>query len=112
MKLGDRIPEMKFRMKNCSEDKLKNLKFHRCQEEPTLFYMKFPVVKNGDRVLLMGKVIVDMNTGAANCFLLDQYGEYYPAFFNHNSNTDQYVLKINNIYVSKIKEYGIKEVEK
>lgn len=110
MKLGDRIPSMEFKMKKHNEERLKALKFHRVPEEPTLFYIKFPVVSNKNTVLLMGKVIVDSETGRVTCHLYDKSGNYYQAFYNQNANTDSYILKINNIYVSKLKGLGIKEI--
>ncbi len=112
MKAGDRIPLMEFKMKKHQEDRLKALKFHRLAEDGSLFHIKFPVVKNKTSILLMGEAIVNSLNGAVTCHLYDKSGNFYPAFYNQNANTDSYVLKINNIYVSRLKEYGIKEVEK
>lgn len=110
MKLGDRIPSIEFKMKKHTEERLKALKFHRMAEDAKLFYIKFPVVSNKNTVLLSGKVIVNSENGNVVCHLYDKSGNLYPAFYNKNANTDSYILKINNIYISKLKAFGIKEV--
>lgn len=113
MKVGDRIPELTFKMRNHTEERLKFLKFHRVLEAPELFYCKFPVIKGGSgKALLTGKIIVSTLNGECKCFLYGQNGELYAAFFNHNHNTDSYIYKINKLYVEQIEKLGVKEVEK
>ena len=113
MKLGERIPELQFKMRNHSEEKLKSMKFHRVIEAPEMFYLKFPVFKNdAGRTLLQGKVVVNTVNGAVNCYLYNQNGDLYPAFFNHSHNTDSYIYKINKIYIEELKKFGIKEITK
>jgi len=112
MKIGERIPELNFKMKNHSEERLKNLKFHRVSEAPELFYFKFPVVKStSGKMLLLGKIIVSSINGECKCFLYGQNGELYAAFFNHNHNTDSYIYKINKLYIEQIEKIGVKEIE-
>lgn len=110
MKIGDRIPELNFKMKYHSEDRLIHLKFHRVLEAPELFYLKFPLVKgNSGGVILSGKIIVSSLDGSVKCYLYGQNGELYPAFYNHNHNTDSYIYKINKLYIEAIEKFGIKE---
>lgn len=110
MKMGDRIPELKFKMKNHSEERLKAMKFHRTLEAPELFYYKFPVVKsNSGKILLAGKIIVSSENGNVNCYLYGQNNELYQAFFVHNPNTDSHIFKINKKYVDELAKLGIKE---
>lgn len=112
MKIGERIPELKFKMKNHSEERLKSLKFHRVLEAPELFYLKFPLVKGASgKALLTGKIIVSTINGEVKCYLYGQTGELYSAFFNHNNNTDSYMFKVNKWYIEEMKKYGIKEIE-
>ena len=93
MKIGDRIPELQFKMYNHSEERLKALKFHRVLESPEMFYMKFPVFKNSlGKALLTGRIVVSTINGDVNCYLYGQTGELYSAFFTHNENTDSYIL--------------------
>lgn len=111
MKLGDRIPELKFKMRNHSEEKLKMLKFKRVLETPEMFQIKFPVFKNDSgKPLLVGKIIVSSVNGSVSCYLYNQLGELYPAFFNHNHNTDSYIFKVNTLYIEQLKKFGIKEI--
>lgn len=113
MKIGDRIPELKFKMRNHTEERLKYLRFHRVLEAPELFYLKFPIIKgDSGKPLLLGKVIVSSINGECKCYLYGQTGELYHAFFNHNTNTDSYIYKINKLYVENLERLGIKEVEK
>ena len=110
MELGDRLPELKIKMKSHSEERLKLLKFHRVSEAPELFYMKFPLVKGASgNTILSGKVIVSSIDGEVKCYLYGQTGDLYPAFYNKNHNTDSYIYKINKLFLEKIKEYGIEE---
>ena len=53
MKIGDRIPELTFKMKNHSEERLKALKFHRVLEAPEMFYLKFPVFRNNKGTIMV-----------------------------------------------------------
>ena len=112
MQYGDRIPELKFKMNNHSEDRLKTLRFHRVLESPEMFYIKFPVVRNtSGKALLTGRIVVSTKNGEVNCYLYGQTGELYQAFFTHNTNTDSYIFKINKLYVEELKKFGIKEIE-
>lgn len=112
MKIGDRIPELQFKMYNHSEDRLKSMKFHRVLETPEMFYIKFPVFKNDSgKALLTGRIVVSTKNGEVNCYLYGQTGELYPAFFAHNHNTDNYIYKINKLYIEELKKFGIKEIE-
>ena len=113
MNIGERIPELTFKMKNHTEDRLKYLKFHRVIESPEMFYLKFPLVKGSSgNVLLMGRIVVNTKNGDVNCYLYGQNGELYPQFFSHNANTDSYIYKINNLYIKELEKYGIKEIRK
>ena len=110
MKVGDRIPELNIRMRNHTEERLKSLKFHRTMEAAELFYIKFPVIKGSSgKNILTGKIVVNSLNGEVRCYLYGQTGELYPAFFEHNSNVDSYIYKVNKIYLDILKEYGIKE---
>ena len=110
MKIGDRVPDLKFKMKNHSEERLKAMKFHRTLEAPELFYYKFPVVKSGSgKTLLTGKIIVSTENGNVNCYLYGQNNELYQAFFTSNPNTDSYIYKINKRYIEELAKLGIKE---
>ena len=112
MKIGDRLPELNFKMKTHTEERLKNMKFHRVLETPELFYLKFPLIKGETgKPLLVGKIIVSTINGEVKCYLYGQNGELYPAFFNHSHNTDSYIFKINKWYIDEMKKYGIKEIE-
>lgn len=105
MQYGDRIPELNFKMLNHSEERLKNLRFHRVLDSPEMFYIKFPVD------LLTARIVVNTKNGEVNCYLYGQTGELYHAFFTHNTNTDSYIFKINKLYVEELKKFGIKEIE-
>ena len=109
MKIGERIPELNFKMRPHTEDRLKALKFHRVPESPQMFYIKFPVVSNNGKALLTGRIVVDSTNGDVNCYLYGQNGELYPAFFTHNHNTDSYIYKINKLYITELEKFGIKE---
>lgn len=110
MKIGDRIPELNFKMKYHSEDRLIHLKFHRVLEAPELFYCKFPLVRGSTgSIILSGKVIVSSIDGSVKCYLYGQTGDLYPAFYNHNHNADGYIYKINKLYIETIEKFGIKE---
>lgn len=112
MKIGDRLPELKFKMKSHSEEQLKSLRFHRVPEAPELFYLKFPLIKGqSGKSLLIAKIIVSTIDGDVKCYLYGQTGELYPAFYNHNSNTDSYIFKVNKWYIEEMMKYGIKEIE-
>lgn len=111
MKIGDRIPELKFKMKNHSEERLKALKFHRVIEAPEMFYTKFPLIKGSSgKPLLTGRIVVSTITGEVRCYLYGQNGELYQAFSDHNPNTDSYIYKVNKMYVEELNKYGIKEI--
>ena len=113
MKIGDRIPELKFKMKNHSEEKLKALKFHRVLEAPEMFYLKFPLIKGSSgKALLTGRIVVSTLNGEVRCYLYGQNGELYQAFFEHNDNTNSYIYKVNKMYIEELNKYGIKECEK
>lgn len=112
MRIGDRLPELNFKMKNHTEERLKSMRFHRTLEAPELFYLKFPLIKGETgKPLLVGKIIVSTINGEVKCYLYGQTGELYPAFFNHNHNTDSYIFKINKWYIDEMKKYGIKEID-
>lgn len=105
MQYGDRIPELNFKMLNHSEERLKNLRFHRVLDSPEMFYIKFPVD------LLTARIVVNTKNGEVNCYLYSQTGELYPAFFSHNTNTDNYMWEINKLYTRELEKFGIKEIE-
>ena len=111
MKLGDRIPELNFKMRNHSEERLKSLKFHRVLESPEMFYIKFPLFRGtSGKPLLTGRIVVSTINGDVRCYLYGQNGELYPAFFSHNDNTDSYIFKVNKAYIEEISKFGIKEI--
>lgn len=111
MKIGERIPELTFKMKNHSEERLKALKFHRVLETPELFYLKFPLFRSErGTILLTGRVVVSTVNGEVRCYLYGQNGEMYAAFYNHNHNVDNHIFKINKLYVEELEKYGIKEI--
>lgn len=110
MQIGDRLPSLKIKMRNHTEDRLKHLKFHRVTEAPEMFYLKFPLIKGSSgNTILTGKVIVNSIDGDVSCYLYGQTGELYPAFYQHEHKQDSYIYKINKLYLDKIKEYGIEE---
>jgi len=111
MKIGDRIPDLKFKMKNYSEEKLKALKFHRVTETPEMFYCKFPIAKGeSGKTLLTGRIVVSTLNGEVRCYLYGQNGDFYSAFFKQNANVDSYIYKINKLYIKEMEKYGIKEI--
>ena len=113
MKIGERIPELQFKMRPHTEERLKALKFHRVQESPQMFYLKFPVViSESGKILLTGRIVVDSANGDVTCYLYGQNGELYPAFFSHNHNTDSYIFKVNKLYIKELEKYGIKEIRR
>ena len=112
MKIGDRIPELTFKMKNHSEERLIALKFHRVLDSPEMFYLKFPVFRSeSGTILLEGRIVVSAVNGEVRCYLYGQNGDLYPAFYAHNPNVDNYIFKINKLYLEELKKYGIKEIE-
>ena len=112
MKIGERIPELTFKMKNHSEERLKALKFHRVLEAPEMFYLKFPVFRSErGTVLLTGRIVVSTVNGEVRCYLYGQNGELYSAFFDHNHNVDNYIFKVNKLYVAELEKFGIKEIK-
>ena len=107
--MAERLPNNKYKMTDCSYEKLKKLNFKKMFSEPDLYFYKFVVDQYKDTPTMFCILILDSENGNVKIDVTDASGNIYPEFYQDLYGTNAYVEKINNKITARLGKLGIKK---
>lgn len=101
----------KYKMKNCTEEKLHDLDF-RYDIGTDMYFTKFPVIVQNKEPVMFCELGVELDSGRVNLNVKKSNGTLYAPWYNEAVTHEKIINRINMNINRKFKEFDIRKIEK
>lgn len=110
--MAEKLYYNKYKLTDCTKDKLQALGFKKIHSERDLYFYKFAVDKYKNIPTVWCKLTLDSSDYGIVIDVLNNDGSFFPAFYQDMSGFNDYVETINIRIKRKLNKLNIKKVKK